>query len=129
MGGMMGIFVKTVLPSGQAAEDDGKLQEGDEILAVNGSVLHGLSHSEAIFIFKKIRVGPVVIQVSRRPGRGGGSWMAMTSSSAASDNQADQPKNESADNQSEVNKNAERDKAMKGKSVSCDDLIEESSAQ
>ena len=40
-----------------------KIPTGDEILAVNGSVLHGLSHSEAIFIFKKIRVGPVVIQV------------------------------------------------------------------
>ena len=39
---------------------------GDEILAVNGSVLHGLSHSEAIFIFKKIRLGPVVMQIARR---------------------------------------------------------------
>ena len=82
--GMMGIFVKTILPTGQAAED-GRLFEGitllrffcfsfhtklyclgDEILAVNGSVLHGLSHSEAILIFKKIKSGPVVLQIARR---------------------------------------------------------------
>ena len=29
-------------------------------------MLHGLSHSEAIFIFKKIRLGPVVMQIARR---------------------------------------------------------------
>lgn len=63
--GQMGIFVKTILPTGQAAED-GRLQEGDEILAVNGSILHGLSHSEAIGIFKQIRSGPVVMQIGRR---------------------------------------------------------------
>ena len=39
---------------------------GDEILAVNGSILHGLSHDEAIAIFKRIRSGPVVLQVGRR---------------------------------------------------------------
>ena len=41
---------------------------GDEILAVNGSILHGLSHDEAIAIFKRIRSGPVVMQVGRRTG-------------------------------------------------------------
>jgi hypothetical protein len=39
---------------------------GDEILAVNGTILHGLSHGEAIGIFKQIRVGPVVLQIGRR---------------------------------------------------------------
>ena len=39
---------------------------GDEILAVNGVVLHGLSHEEAIAIFKKIRAGTVVLQIGRR---------------------------------------------------------------
>lgn len=63
--GSMGIFVKTILPTGQAAED-GRLQEGDEIFAVNGSLLQGLSHSEAIGIFKQIRSGPVVLQTGRR---------------------------------------------------------------
>ncbi|XP_059082309.1 uncharacterized protein LOC131879868 isoform X2 [Tigriopus californicus] len=63
--GIMGIFVKTILPSGQAAED-GRLFEGDEILAVNGDILHGMSHEEAIAIFKRIRRGPVVLQIGRR---------------------------------------------------------------
>merc|ERR1712150_267881 len=63
--GIMGIFVKTILPTGQAAEN-GRLLEGDEILAVNGSILHGLSHGDAIAIFKSIRSGPVVLQISRR---------------------------------------------------------------
>ncbi len=39
---------------------------GDEILAVNGALLHGLSHSEAIGIFKQIRSGSVVLQIGRR---------------------------------------------------------------
>ena len=43
-----------------------RLLSGDEILAVNGSILHGLSHDEAIAIFKSIRSGPVVLQVGRR---------------------------------------------------------------
>ena len=53
--GNIGIFVKTVLSEGQAA-DDGKLMEGDEILSVNGQTLHGLSHNEAIAVFKRIRL-------------------------------------------------------------------------
>lgn len=39
---------------------------GDEILTVNGKVLHGLSHQEAIGVFKKIRSGPVQLHVGRR---------------------------------------------------------------
>ena len=42
------------------------LLSGDEIFAVNGSLLQGLSHSEAISIFKQIRSGPVVLQTGRR---------------------------------------------------------------
>ena len=42
------------------------LLSGDEIFAVNGSLLQGLSHSEAISIFKEIRIGPVVLQTGRR---------------------------------------------------------------
>ncbi len=82
--GSMGIFVKTILPTGQAAED-GRLMEGeegaihetilyaltwsllgDEILSVNGELLHGLSHEEAIAIFKRIRSGSVVLHLGRR---------------------------------------------------------------
>ena len=82
--GNIGIFVKTILTEGQAA-DDGKLLEGegsvrhnshttlslslagDEILSVNGQTLHGLSHNEAISVFKRIRSGTVSLQVVRRP--------------------------------------------------------------
>ena len=39
---------------------------GDEILSVNGDLLHGLSHDEAIAIFKRIKSGPVILQVGRR---------------------------------------------------------------
>jgi len=39
---------------------------GDEILAVNGKALHGLSHQEAIAVFKEIRAGQVVLHIGRR---------------------------------------------------------------
>ncbi|MPC34591.1 PDZ domain-containing protein 2 [Portunus trituberculatus] len=63
--GNIGIFVKTIFPSGQAVEE-GTLKEGDEIFAVNGESLAGASHSEAIAMFKAIRSGKVVLHVGRR---------------------------------------------------------------
>ncbi|XP_065204816.1 uncharacterized protein LOC135834773 isoform X2 [Planococcus citri] len=63
--GIMGIYVKTIFPNGQAAES-GKLKEGDEVLAVNGKALHGLSHQEAIAVFKDIKSGPVTLHIGRR---------------------------------------------------------------
>ncbi len=39
---------------------------GDEILSVNGHATSGLSHSEAIAIFKGIRTGRVTVQLARR---------------------------------------------------------------
>ena len=62
--GSLGIFVKTVMAEGQAAPH---LCEGDQILSVNGQTLQGLSHCEAIAVFKVIRSGPVSLQVVRRP--------------------------------------------------------------
>lgn len=63
--GALGIFIKTILAVGQAA-DDGRLLAGDEILAVNGVVCHDLSHGEAVVLFKSIRSGEVVLNVCRR---------------------------------------------------------------
>lgn len=63
--GALGIFIKTILASGQAA-DDGRLLAGDEILAVNGEVCHDLSHKEAVVLFKSIRSGEICLQVCRR---------------------------------------------------------------
>lgn len=63
--GSMGIFVKTVFPQGQAASS-GALQEGDEILAINGKPLNGSSHKEAIQAFKEIKQGKVVLHIGRR---------------------------------------------------------------
>lgn len=63
--GALGIFIKTILAIGQAA-DDGRLLAGDEILAVNGVVCHDLSHAEAVVLFKSIRSGEVVLNVCRR---------------------------------------------------------------
>lgn len=61
----MGIYVKTIYGHGQAAEK-GTLKEGDEILSVNGKPLQGLSHQEAITVFKTIKSGDVLILVGRR---------------------------------------------------------------
>ncbi|XP_055691985.1 pro-interleukin-16-like [Lutzomyia longipalpis] len=63
--GAIGIYVKTIYSHGQAAEK-GTLKEGDEILSVNGKTLQGLSHQEAIDVFKSIKTGDVVMLFGRR---------------------------------------------------------------
>ncbi|XP_042340749.1 pro-interleukin-16 [Plectropomus leopardus] len=62
MYGPMGIYVKTILPGGAAAAD-GRLQEGDEILELNGESLHGLTHDEALHRFKQIKKGLLTLVV------------------------------------------------------------------
>ena len=39
---------------------------GDEILSVNGMAVQGMSHSEAISIFKNIKIGIVTLHIARR---------------------------------------------------------------
>lgn len=39
---------------------------GDEILAVNNKPLHGLSHQEAIAVFKEIKLGEMTLHIGRR---------------------------------------------------------------
>ncbi|XP_051154916.1 uncharacterized protein LOC127277646 isoform X2 [Leptopilina boulardi] len=63
--GSIGIFIKSVLPGGQAAED-GRLKAGDEILAVNGQVCHDLTHREAVQLFRNNKSGPVALHLCRR---------------------------------------------------------------
>ncbi|XP_029354230.1 pro-interleukin-16 isoform X2 [Echeneis naucrates] len=62
MYGPMGIYVKTIFPGGAAAAD-GRLQEGDEILELNGESLHGLTHDEALHKFKQIKKGLLTLVV------------------------------------------------------------------
>ena len=46
--------------------NEGVLFIGDEILSVNGMALQGMTHSEAISIFKNIKIGAVTIHLVRR---------------------------------------------------------------
>lgn len=61
--GSIGIYVKSIFPNGQAL---GMLKEGDEIFSVNGRSVAGLTHSEAIGIFKETKVGPIQVTIGRR---------------------------------------------------------------
>ncbi|XP_057568764.1 inaD-like protein isoform X2 [Hippopotamus amphibius kiboko] len=59
--GDLPIYVKTIFAKGAAA-DDGRLKRGDQILAVNGETLEGVTHEEAVAILKCQR-GTVVLTV------------------------------------------------------------------
>ncbi|KAK3507712.1 hypothetical protein QTP70_034817 [Hemibagrus guttatus] len=52
--GDLPIYVKTVFGKGAAAED-GRLKRGDQIVAVNGQSLEGVTHEEAVGILKKTK--------------------------------------------------------------------------
>jgi len=64
--GSIGIYVKSIFPSGQAV---GSLREGDEIFSVNGRSVAGLTHSEAIGMFKETKVGSIAVTLGRREAR------------------------------------------------------------
>ncbi|XP_055061375.2 multiple PDZ domain protein isoform X2 [Misgurnus anguillicaudatus] len=64
--GDLPIYVKNVFPKG-AAVDDGRLRRGDQLLAVNGQSLEGVTHAEAVEILRQTS-GPVTLQIlSNRP--------------------------------------------------------------
>ncbi|XP_043917171.1 multiple PDZ domain protein isoform X3 [Protopterus annectens] len=52
--GDLPIYVKTVFAKGAAA-DDGHLKRGDQIIAVNGQSLEGVTHEEAVAILKRTK--------------------------------------------------------------------------
>ncbi|XP_069777307.1 multiple PDZ domain protein isoform X3 [Narcine bancroftii] len=59
--GDLPIYVKTVFAKGAAAED-GRLKRGDQIIAVNGQNLEGVTHEEAVSILKRTK-GTVTLTV------------------------------------------------------------------
>ncbi|XP_021016801.1 multiple PDZ domain protein isoform X2 [Mus caroli] len=59
--GDLPIYVKTVFAKGAAAED-GRLKRGDQIIAVNGQSLEGVTHEEAVAILKRTK-GTVTLMV------------------------------------------------------------------
>ncbi|XP_069386092.1 multiple PDZ domain protein isoform X5 [Paralichthys olivaceus] len=59
--GDLPIYIKTVFNKG-AAIADGRLKGGDQIIAVNGHCLEGVTHAEAVDILKKTK-GSVVLTV------------------------------------------------------------------
>lgn len=63
--GALGIFIKSIMPNGQAIES-AQLKAGDEILAINGHVCHDLTHSDAVKMFKSVKSGEIVLNVCRR---------------------------------------------------------------
>uniref|UniRef100_A0A2K6GDQ0 Multiple PDZ domain crumbs cell polarity complex component n=1 Tax=Propithecus coquereli TaxID=379532 RepID=A0A2K6GDQ0_PROCO len=59
--GDLPIYVKTVFAKG-AASEDGRLKRGDQIIAVNGQSLEGVTHEEAVAILKRTK-GAVTLMV------------------------------------------------------------------
>lgn len=52
--GNLPIYVKSVFASGAAAEE-GSLKRGDQILAVNGEILEGFTHEQAVIMLKQAK--------------------------------------------------------------------------
>ncbi|KAM6201724.1 pro-interleukin-16 isoform 2-T2 [Rhynchocyon petersi] len=63
--GPIGIYVKTIFAGGAAAAD-GRLQEGDEILELNGESIAGLTHQDALQKFKQAKKGLLTLTVRTR---------------------------------------------------------------
>ncbi|XP_053449851.1 pro-interleukin-16 isoform X2 [Nycticebus coucang] len=63
--GPIGIYVKTIFAGGAAAAD-GRLQEGDEILELNGESISGLTHQDALQKFKQAKKGLLTLTVRTR---------------------------------------------------------------
>uniref|UniRef100_A0A667XQ12 PDZ domain-containing protein n=1 Tax=Myripristis murdjan TaxID=586833 RepID=A0A667XQ12_9TELE len=59
--GDLPIYIKTIFNKGAAIED-GRLKSGDQIIAVNGHCLEGVTHAEAVDILKRTK-GTVVLTV------------------------------------------------------------------
>uniref|UniRef100_A0A8C7GAA3 Multiple PDZ domain crumbs cell polarity complex component n=1 Tax=Oncorhynchus kisutch TaxID=8019 RepID=A0A8C7GAA3_ONCKI len=59
--GDLPIYVKTVFGKG-AASEDGRLKRGDQIMAVNGQSLEGVTHEEAVGILKRTK-GTIALTV------------------------------------------------------------------
>ncbi|XP_054141591.1 inaD-like protein [Melozone crissalis] len=59
--GDLPIYVKTIFAKGAAA-DDGRLKRGDQIVAVNGEALEGVTHDQAVAILKRQK-GTVTLTV------------------------------------------------------------------
>ncbi|XP_010075528.1 PREDICTED: inaD-like protein, partial [Pterocles gutturalis] len=59
--GDLPIYVKTIFAKGAAA-DDGRLKRGDQIIAVNGEALEGVTHEQAVAILKRQK-GTVTLTV------------------------------------------------------------------
>ncbi|KAM5291447.1 pro-interleukin-16-like, partial [Glossophaga mutica] len=63
--GPIGIYVKTIFAGGAAAAD-GRLQEGDEVLELNGESMAGLTHQDALQKFKQAKKGLLTLTVRTR---------------------------------------------------------------
>ncbi|XP_021510428.1 pro-interleukin-16 isoform X3 [Meriones unguiculatus] len=63
--GPIGIYVKSIFAGGAAAAD-GRLQEGDEILELNGESMAGLTHQDALQRFKQAKKGLLTLTVRTR---------------------------------------------------------------
>ncbi|KAM7048644.1 pro-interleukin-16 isoform 3-T3 [Molossus nigricans] len=63
--GPIGIYVKTIFAGGAAAAD-GRLQEGDEVLELNGESMAGLTHQGALQRFKQAKRGLLTLTVRTR---------------------------------------------------------------
>ncbi|KAJ7427673.1 PATJ, crumbs cell polarity complex component [Willisornis vidua] len=59
--GDLPIYVKTIFAKGAAA-DDGRLKRGDQLVAVNGEALEGVTHEQAVAILKRQK-GTVTLTV------------------------------------------------------------------